>query len=76
MALRARVGTAPAEAATYYRAPLVLYALAPLLALWLVRAWRIAGRGYMHDDPILFALRDAASYAVVVAMLAVTQIAI
>jgi hypothetical protein len=30
----------------------------------------------MHDDPILFALRDAASYAVVVAMLVVTQIAI
>jgi 4-hydroxybenzoate polyprenyltransferase/phosphoserine phosphatase len=68
--------TTSGEAAAYYRTPLVLYGLAPLLALWLVRAWRIAGRGNMHDDPILFALRDAASYAVVVAMLVVTQIAI
>jgi 4-hydroxybenzoate polyprenyltransferase len=63
------------EAALYYRSPLALCALAPLVAIWLVRAWRIAMRGGMHDDPILFALRDVPSYAILVAMIAATELA-
>ena len=63
------------EAALYYRWPLALCALAPLVAIWLVRAWRTAMRGAMHDDPILFALRDMPSYAILVAMIATTELA-
>jgi hypothetical protein len=35
-----------------------------LVLFWTMRAWFIANRGEMSDDPILFALRDPASYAV------------
>jgi 4-hydroxybenzoate polyprenyltransferase len=63
------------EAALYYRSPLALAALAPLVAIWLVRAWRIAKHGAMYDDPILFALRDAPSYVVLAAMIAAAQVA-
>jgi 4-hydroxybenzoate polyprenyltransferase len=33
----------------------------PLLLYWLSRTWLLAHRGDMHDDPIVFALRDKAS---------------
>ena len=38
-----------------------LWWLVPLLGAWLVRLWRLAARGRMHDDPIVFALTDVAS---------------
>jgi 4-hydroxybenzoate polyprenyltransferase len=65
-----------AEAATNYSAPNVLWGLAPLLAFWLSRAWFVAFRGKMHDDPIVYALRDPASYAVVAAMAGLTYLAL
>ena len=63
------------EAGTYYRSPLTLLLLAPLVAVWLWHVWRIAKRGRMRDDPIQFAVRDLSSYAVLVAMIATTEIA-
>jgi 4-hydroxybenzoate polyprenyltransferase len=39
----------------------------PLLLYWLGRAWLLAMRGEVHDDPVVFALRDRASYVVLVA---------
>lgn len=38
-----------------------LWWLVPLLAAWIARLWRLAARGRMHDDPIVFALTDVAS---------------
>ena len=38
-----------------------LWWLVPLLGAWLARLWRLAARGRMHDDPIVFALTDAVS---------------
>jgi 4-hydroxybenzoate polyprenyltransferase len=32
------------------------------LAYWLLRTWLLALRGQMHDDPVVFALKDRASY--------------
>jgi 4-hydroxybenzoate polyprenyltransferase len=34
-----------------------------VLAYWLLRVWLLATRDQMHDDPVLFALRDRASIA-------------
>jgi len=39
------------------------------LLYWVSRAWLIAHRGNMHDDPIVFAFKDRASW-VVAALLA------
>ncbi len=47
-----------------YRAPWALWFLCPLLLYWISRVWVMAYRGSMHDDPIVFALRDRVSYLV------------
>jgi 4-hydroxybenzoate polyprenyltransferase len=44
-----------------YRSPEWMWGACPLLLFWLSRAWLLAHRGQMHDDPIVFALRDKVS---------------
>jgi 4-hydroxybenzoate polyprenyltransferase/phosphoserine phosphatase len=56
------------EASLYYARPDLLWGLVPLVALWLVRAWRIALRNGMDDDPVAFAVRDTPTYAVLMAI--------
>jgi 4-hydroxybenzoate polyprenyltransferase len=48
----------------YYAQPELLGLLCPLFLYWLGRAWFLSVRGQMHDDPIVFAIRDPASYAI------------
>ena len=48
--------------AAAYRAPVALWAAPPLLFLWIGRIWLLANRGEMHDDPVVFALRDRVSH--------------
>lgn len=50
-----------AAASTLYRSPQWMWAACPLLLFWLSRTWLLAHRGQMHDDPIVFALRDRVS---------------
>ena len=45
-----------------YSSPRYLWLLCPVFALWLGRVWLITGRGEMHDDPVVFALRDRVSW--------------
>lgn len=40
-----------------------LWMLCPLLLYWISRAWSLAHRGRMHDDPVVFALTDRGSLA-------------
>jgi 4-hydroxybenzoate polyprenyltransferase len=47
-----------------YTHPAVLWLLAPVLLYWISRVWLLAGRGAMHDDPVVFALTDRVSLAV------------
>ena len=46
-----------------YRRPHVLWLLCPLLLYWISRAWVVAHRRAMHDDPIVFAVTDRVSLA-------------
>jgi 4-hydroxybenzoate polyprenyltransferase/phosphoserine phosphatase len=50
--------------ARLYAAPAFIWLACPLLLYWVSRAWLIAHRGHMHEDPVVFALRDRASWAV------------
>ena len=43
------------------RWPFLLCLYPVVLAYWLGRAWLIAGRGEMHDDVVVFALKDRMS---------------
>lgn len=54
-----------------YRAPALLWLLCPLLLYWISRVWLLARRGQMHDDPVVFALRDRTSYIIGALALAV-----
>lgn len=47
-----------------YRHPEVLWALCPLMLYWITRVWVVSHRGLMHDDPVMFALRDRASLVI------------
>lgn len=53
------------ESLQLYQRPQVLWLLCPLLLYWISRAWIIAHRGGMHDDPVVFAVTDRASQAVI-----------
>ncbi|GAB3478798.1 UbiA family prenyltransferase [Marinomonas epiphytica] len=41
-----------------------LWAACPILVYWISRAWLITHRGEMHDDPIVFAIKDKPSWLV------------
>jgi len=47
-----------------YESPQILWLLCPLLLYWTGRIWFIASRGQLHEDPIVFALRDRISFYV------------
>jgi 4-hydroxybenzoate polyprenyltransferase len=47
-----------------YRHPALLLLICPLLLYWISRVWLLAHRGNLHDDPIIFALKDRVSYLV------------
>ena len=42
----------------------MLWLLCPLLLFWISRAWMIAHRGLMRDDPVVFAATDRTSLAI------------
>ena len=65
--------TASAE---LYGRPESLWLLCPLLLYWISRTWLITHRGDMHDDPILFAVRDRTSHVVALAGLGVVLAAL
>jgi 4-hydroxybenzoate polyprenyltransferase len=47
----------------FYRHPLWLDAVPFAVVVWLQRVWLLAHRRELHDDPIVFALRDGQSLA-------------
>jgi 4-hydroxybenzoate polyprenyltransferase len=52
------------EVPALYARPYALWAICPLLLFWISRIWVKTHRGQMHDDPVVFALRDRISLAV------------
>jgi 4-hydroxybenzoate polyprenyltransferase len=52
------------EVASLYRRPTILWLVGPCLLYWITRVWLLAHRGKMHDDPIVFTVKDPASYVV------------
>jgi 4-hydroxybenzoate polyprenyltransferase len=44
-----------------YGHPAVLWAMLPLILVWVLRLWHIAVHGRLAEDPVVFALRDTFS---------------
>jgi len=47
-----------------YAQPVLIWFAVPLLLFWISWVWLKAHRGEMHDDPIVFAIKDKASLAI------------
>ena len=58
-----------------YANSVVLWGVCPLLLYWISRAWILAHRGEMNDDPILFAIKDNTSRLVGVLVLSLFLLA-
>lgn len=50
------------EVVALYSFPMLLWLVGPLLLYWISRIWVITIRGNMHDDPIVFTMKDPVSY--------------
>ncbi len=50
------------EVIPLYHRPQILWAICVALLYWLTRLILLSNRGDLHDDPIVFAFRDRASY--------------
>jgi 4-hydroxybenzoate polyprenyltransferase len=57
-----------------YSRPKLIWTLCVLMLYWVSRVWMLAQRGQMHDDPVVFALKDRQSLAI--AVLAATAVAL
>ena len=51
--------------AALYAEPRLVWLACPLLLYWILRAWLLAHRGQVNQDPILFAVQDRVSWIVV-----------
>lgn len=45
-----------------YRAPHWLWGLCVIALFWITRVWFLTRRGLMHDDPVVFALKDKTTW--------------
>ncbi|HMK80977.1 MAG TPA: UbiA family prenyltransferase [Xanthobacteraceae bacterium] len=45
----------------FYRQTAWLYVIPAIITLWLMRVWLLSNRMELHDDPVVFALRDRIS---------------
>jgi 4-hydroxybenzoate polyprenyltransferase len=50
------------EVRMLYNRPALLLFICPVLLYWITRVWFLASRDQIDDDPVLFALKDKASY--------------
>ena len=54
-----------------YARPSMLWGVIPLLLFWQCRLWLSTSRGYMNDDPIVYAARDWVSWLVFIGVVCV-----
>lgn len=48
----------------WYRRPVLLWLVCPLLLYWISRIWLLAQRDRMDEDPVLFAVRDGVTWVI------------
>ncbi|MEX0332745.1 MAG: UbiA family prenyltransferase [Puniceicoccaceae bacterium] len=58
-----------------YTSPGLLWLLCPVMLYWLARIWFKTHRGELLTDPVLFALRDRASHAVLLLLVVIGLLA-
>jgi len=51
-----------AKAQLFYRTPLLLWLICPCLFIWLNHMWQFAREGKIHDDPVIFTVKNRCSW--------------
>jgi 4-hydroxybenzoate polyprenyltransferase len=64
------------EISVMYKHPKVVWAIVPIMLYWVSRIWMQTHRGNMHDDPLVYALKDRVSLATGVAAAVVMWFAV
>jgi len=64
------------EVTNLYHRPQLLWGVGICLLYWILRVWFVAHRGQMHDDPIIFTVKDKASYVVVALLVTIVVFAL
>lgn len=52
------------EVVPLYDQPQILWIMCLLILFWTTRVWMLTSRGMMHEDPIVFAIKDRVSWLV------------
>jgi len=58
-----------------YQWPEAIWLLCPVTLFWVTRAWLLAHRGQMHEDPVMFAAGDRVSYFLILLSLVILWVA-
>jgi hypothetical protein len=56
------------DSSALYRHHKALWLICPVMLFWISRVWMLTVRGHMHDDPVVFALRDRPSLLILGAL--------
>jgi 4-hydroxybenzoate polyprenyltransferase len=64
------------ELAESYSHPEILWVLCLTTLYWISRVWLKAGRGEMHDDPLVFTIKDRGSQLVLIANITAVLLAL
>src|SRR3989338_2573553 len=64
------------ESLRLYHYSELLFLICPLLLYWILRAWLMTAEGRMHDDPIVFALKDRVTYVIGFIIVVIALVAI
>lgn len=64
------------ESVELYSHPRLIWLVCPLVLYWISRAWLVAHRGLMDDDPIVFASKDRTSQIIGLTVIAIAILAI
>lgn len=58
-----------------YLHPNWLWLIVPFMIFWLSRVWLLAGRGELHEDPVIFAVTDRVSLLIAVLVVLIVTLA-
>lgn len=58
-----------------YESPQLLWGVVVVMMYWMARLWIKTGRGEMHDDPIVYSIRNFNSLVCILAMAGLTMVA-
>lgn len=62
--------------ALLYSHPSTLFWMIPIFGLWTIHMWKHAITGSLHEDPVLFAMKDYGSYAAIAALAIILMVAL